>query len=122
MSSAALSSESTPSSSGGPMQQTIHRKLSSTFSPSHLVIVNESHMHSGPPGRESHFKVTVVSEKFHGLAVLARHRAVNTALAEELKNGIHALSITARSPEQWEKDSTVAKSPACLGGSKHDAK
>lgn len=73
-------------------------------------------MHAGPRDAESHFKVTIVSAAFESLALLARHRAVNAALADELKTGIHALSITARTPKQWEADQTVAKSPACLGG------
>lgn len=121
MSQASQSSDGTPASAGGPMQQLIHRKLTEAFAPSHLVIANESYMHSGPRDAESHFKVTIVAQKFDQQPVLARHRAVNAALAAELKNGIHALSITARSPDQWAKDQTVAKSPGCLGGSKHDA-
>ena len=120
--SSTLSAESTPASDGGPMQQTIHRKLVAALSPSHLVIVNESYMHSGPRDAESHFKVTVISSFFDGLALLARHRLVNATLATELKSGIHALSITARTPTPWSADQTVAKSPACLGGSKHDKK
>jgi stress-induced morphogen len=120
--STAASASSTPASAGGPMQQLIHRKLTAALQPTHLVIANESHMHSGPRDAESHFKVTIVAAAFESLAILARHRTVNAALADELKNGIHALSITARTPHQWEADQTVAKSPACLGGSKHDKK
>lgn len=105
----------------GPIFQRIQSKLTTTFAPTHLVILNESYMHGGR-GNETHFKVTVVSASFEGQPILARHRAVNAALAEELKSGVHALSITARTPTQWEADSNVAKSPACLGGSKHDHK
>jgi stress-induced morphogen len=101
---------------GGPLQQSMRAKLETRFAPSHLALLNESDGHSGPPGRESHFKVTVVSAVFEGMPLLARHRAVNACLAEELANGLHALSIVARSPAQWEADSTVAKSPPCLGG------
>ena len=102
------------------MQQRVTSKLASTFSPSYLLVQNESHMHSVPRGSETHFKVTVVSAAFESLGLLQRHRAVNAALAEELRSGVHALSITTRTPAQWEHDQTVAKSPACLGGSKHD--
>jgi hypothetical protein len=42
-------------------------------------------------------------------------RTVNTLLAEELQV-IHALSIVAKTPSQWEENSVVAKSPPCLGG------
>lgn len=98
------------------MQRVIHEKLVSALRPSHLVIANESYMHAGPRDAESHFKVTIVSDAFNSLALLARHRLVNATLAAELKGGIHALSITARTPQQWQADQTVAKSPACLGG------
>lgn len=107
---------------GGPVQQRIYSKLTATFTPSFLQVQNESHMHSVPRGSETHFKVTVVSAAFDSLNLLARHRAINTALAEELQSGVHALSIHARTPAQWATDHSVTKSPACLGGSKLDAR
>jgi BolA-like protein 1 len=42
---------------------------------------------------------------------------INKALEEELAADIHALSIVAKTPAQWEENSTVSKSPPCLGGS-----
>jgi len=101
---------------GGPVQRAVHAKLTRTFTPTYLRVDNESHMHAVPRGSETHFKVTVVAQTFEGMGLLARHRSVNTCLADELKSGVHALSITARTPLQWEQDHTVAKSPACLGG------
>ena len=46
-----------------------------------------------PKGSETHFKVVVVSEAFDGEPLIDRHRKVNAALAEELAQGLHALSI-----------------------------
>jgi len=46
------------------------------------------------------FNVVVVTPKFDGVALLARHRLVNKALEEELKT-IHALTIKAYTPAQW---------------------
>ncbi|XP_073145638.1 protein BOLA2 isoform X3 [Henckelia pumila] len=52
------------------------------------------------------FTVEIVSEQFVGKRLLERHRMVNTALAEEMKE-IHALSITkALTDEQWEQQET----------------
>ncbi|GFQ07611.1 bola-like protein 2 [Phtheirospermum japonicum] len=49
------------------------------------------------------FKIEIVSEQFEGKRLLERHRMVNAALAEEMKQ-IHALSITkALTPVQWNK-------------------
>jgi stress-induced morphogen len=101
------------------VQQRIAAKLTSALSPVHLDVVNESHQHSVAPGSETHFKVLVVSPAFEGRSLIDRHRAVNAALAEELKNGVHALTIRALTPAQWEADGAAGfTSPPCLGGSK----
>lgn len=105
------------------VQKRIQEKLTAALQPVHLDVVNESHMHSVAPGSETHFKVLVVSPAFEGKSLIDRHRAVNGALAEELKAGLHALTIRALTPSQWEADGAAGfESPKCLGGSKHDAK
>ncbi|GMH55070.1 hypothetical protein TrRE_jg3544, partial [Triparma retinervis] len=68
-----------------PVYSSIEASLSSAFSPSFLLILNESHMHNVPPNSETHFKVVVVSSKFKGLKPLARHKLVNGALKEEIE-------------------------------------
>nr|SVE70197.1 EOG090X0K4K [Eubosmina coregoni] len=76
-----------------PLESLIRQKLTSHFVPEHLEILNESFMHNVPKGSETHFKVLVVSNKFDSLSLLQRHRLVNETLQDELKNGVHALSI-----------------------------
>lgn len=63
----------------------------------------------------------MVSEQFEGMALIQRHRLVNTILEAELKNDIHALSIQAKTPLQWEQNPTVTLTPNCLGGGKNEA-
>ena len=103
---------------GGPISQSIEGKLKNAFGPLvHLDIINESYMHNVPKGSETHFKVVLVSDKFKSMKnLIARHRAVNEVLAEELSSGVHALSIIAKTPEQWENSNEVKPSPACRGG------
>jgi stress-induced morphogen len=100
------------------MQRQIESKLTATFSPSVLTVVNESFKHSVPRGSETHFNVTVVSNRFDNVSLIDRHRLVNAALQDELQSGVHALAITAKTPEQWAKNATSNQSPNCLGGSK----
>ena len=83
------------------IQQQIEIKLQQAFSPAHLDVINESHMHRVAPGAESHFKVVVVSEQFVGQRPLARHRAVNSVLAAELSGGVHALALHTYTPDEW---------------------
>lgn len=101
------------------IQQQIEDKLGAQFAPLHLEVENESHMHSVPPGSESHFRVVLVSEQFEDRPLLQRHRAVNAVLAEELAGGIHALALHTMTPEEWfAKGGQAPASPPCLGGSK----
>ncbi|XP_030015200.1 bolA-like protein 1 [Sphaeramia orbicularis] len=103
-----------------PVEGAIRAKLTTSLNPHHLEVHNESHMHAVPPGSESHFRVLVVSAHFQGLSLLQRHRLVNEALKEELSSCVHALAIQAKTPEQWDQNPTLAKSPPCMGGSKGD--
>lgn len=96
----------------------IESKLRDAFSPEYLDVVNESHMHSVPPGSESHFKVTLVSAAFSGQRPVKRHQEVYRVLAGELKSGVHALALHTYAPSEWQGVSP--DSPRCLGGSKSD--
>lgn len=99
-----------------PMHTQIEQKLKQELTPVFLQVINESHMHGGP-ATESHFKVIVVSEEFKGERLLARHRRVNRALADELAKAIHALAMHTYTPEEWTERQQAPASPACLGGS-----
>lgn len=98
------------------VEQTIIQKINAEFSPILCNIENESHMHSSGRGAESHFKLTLVSDKFDGQRVVARHRAVYACLAEELENGVHALALHLYTQSEWScMGGIVPKSPNCLG-------
>ena len=102
-----------------PIEASIRRKLEDGFSPVELQVINESHMHAGPPNRETHFKVVIVGDAFAGKARVMRHRAVNRALAAELEAGVHALSIQAWTPDEFTaRGGVIPDSPLCRGGSK----
>lgn len=98
------------------LQQQIEHKLRAALSPAHLDVDNESHRHNVPPGSESHFRVTVVSDAFESQPLLARHRRVNQALAEELAGPVHALALHTYTPREWEERNGAPESPPCLGG------
>jgi len=95
---------------------TIETKLRQYFHPSHMEVINESYMHSVPPGSETHFNVTLVSSQFSGLRAVKRHQEVYAVLADELKSGVHALALHLYIPEEWQ--GKAPDSPKCLGGSK----
>jgi len=86
------------------VENSIREKLTRAFAPIALDVVNDSHRHAGHAGSpgtgESHFSIKVVSAAFDGKSRVERHRMVNAVLAEELAGKVHALAITALSPEE----------------------
>lgn len=102
-----------------PVQNQIENKLRVAIKPSHLQVINESYKHNVPRGSETHFKVVVVADTFEGMPLIKRHRLIMDTLKQELDGGVHALSIHAKTPQQWSSSGgVVADSPPCLGGSK----
>lgn len=81
----------------------IRARLVEALSPSEVEVQDDSHLHVGHVGARDgggHFSVRIVSEEFQGLAPLARHRLVYAALDEMMKGPIHALAITALTPDE----------------------
>ena len=79
------------------VQAEIEERLTTAFSPRELSVVDESEQHRGhagyQEGGESHWRVSIASEKFTGMSRIARHRAVHSALGPELVGRIHALAL-----------------------------
>jgi len=81
----------------------IRRRLA-TLEPLEIELDDESEQHRGhagyQPGGGTHWRLSIVSPRFTGQPVVARHRMVYQALGNLMQNPIHALAITARSPEE----------------------
>jgi BolA protein len=82
--------------------QQIEARLREVLDPLALAVRDDSHLHAGHAGaREGrHFSVHVVSQRFHGLSRLARHRLVYDALAPLIPQGIHALALRTQAPDE----------------------
>ncbi len=80
----------------------IERALRDALQPTAIAITDDSHLHAGHAGaREGrHFSVRITSARFAGLSRVARHRLVYDALHRLIPQGIHALAIQARSPDE----------------------
>ena len=77
--------------------------LSKSFAIDNLVIEDESHLHAGHAGAATgggHFKVSIIAPDFQGMSLVARHRAIYTALNRHIPKEIHALTIVAQTPEE----------------------
>ena len=82
----------------------MRRRLEAALAPEKLELIDDSAAHAGhagaAPGGNTHWRLTVVSAQFAGKPTLARHRLVYQALGDLMQNPIHALSITARAPQE----------------------
>lgn len=90
-------------------------ELLKVLKPVHLLLENESDLHAGPPGRETHFKLVLASPDFEGLSRVDRQRKINDILKAEFQSGLHALTQRLLTPAEWEKTKSDLNfvSPEC---------
>ncbi|MDX2168807.1 MAG: BolA family protein [Deltaproteobacteria bacterium] len=78
--------------------------LRAGFSPEHLSVEDESHLHrghAGAAGGGGHFRVCIVAAAFRGQNQVARQRAVYALLGDAMRSTIHALALRTLTPEEW---------------------
>ncbi len=81
----------------------IEALLLAALAPESMELIDDSDKHAGHAGARGgagHYDLTIVSEKFTGIGTVGRHRLVYEALAEMMPDEIHALSISAFSPDE----------------------
>lgn len=83
----------------------IKQKLEAKLNPMELEVEDISYQHAGHAGTrgsdgETHFNLKVVSGEFEGKSLVKRHRMIYQLLQDELENGLHALSIVAKTPSE----------------------
>jgi BolA protein len=86
----------------GPIAAEIEARLRAAFTPTRLIVHDDSASHAGHAGHdsrgESHFTVEITADGFAGLGRVERQRRVNAALADLLKTRIHALALRVAAP------------------------
>ncbi len=79
------------------------RQRLAALTPESLEILDESGHHIGHEGAKDgggHYQLILVSARFSGLSLPARHRMVYDALGSMMHKAIHALSIKAYAPNE----------------------
>lgn len=82
------------------VDEIIREKLAA-LAPESVSIEDESARHAGHEGAKGgggHYRVTIVSPRFAGQPLQARHRMVYDALGPLMRTEIHALALTAHAP------------------------
>ena len=83
----------------------IETRLAAALAPvTSISVRDDSAQHAGHAGASAggHYSVTIVAVAFAGKPRVARHRLVYDALADAMQRGIHALAITAYTPEEFD--------------------
>ncbi|XP_010448261.1 PREDICTED: sufE-like protein 1, chloroplastic/mitochondrial [Camelina sativa] len=86
----------------------MRERLEKELNPVELEVEDVSYQHAGHAAvrgsagddGETHFNLRIVSDAFQGKSLVKRHRLIYDLLQEELKNGLHALSIVAKTPAE----------------------
>lgn len=83
------------------------RERLAALAPEVLDVVDDSAAHAGHAGARDgggHFQVLIVTAAFTGRAGVARHRLVYDAVRDLMPARIHALAITARTPDEHRRE------------------
>ena len=83
----------------GIIYKVIEKKIVNQLKPEVLIIKDVSHLHKGHKGisgmdlGETHFDLTIVSNKFINKNRIERQRLLHKLLKKELDERVHALSL-----------------------------
>jgi BolA protein len=83
--------------------EAIRAQLGAALHTQTVEVIDDSRLHAGHAGArdgKGHFRVRVVSEDFRGLRALQRHQLVYRALGALMQTDIHALGVTALTPDE----------------------
>ena len=81
----------------------IRALIQAALSPASFELIDESHLHAGHAGAASggsHYRLTIVAPAFAGLSLVRRHRLVYDSVHLMMQHEIHALAITALTPDE----------------------
>lgn len=88
--------------------KTIRERIEKKLSPIRMRVDDETGFHISHPAmaesilpQETHLKIYVASDKFNGVGRLERNRAVNELIMDEFDAGLHAVTITCDSGDEY---------------------
>ncbi|MBN9413385.1 MAG: BolA family transcriptional regulator [Candidatus Paracaedimonas acanthamoebae] len=89
------------------LRDKLQHLLSKEFNPEHLEIIDETDKHKNhlntPHTKETHFRILIVSEIFQSMNRIERHRCIMSLFEQDFKAHLHALSIKAFTPNEYQK-------------------
>jgi len=85
-------------------REKIRNLIKSRLNVEYLEVIDESYKHASHKEAQKntggHFAIHIVSPDFKDKTRIERHRMINVLLSSEFGSTIHALSITAKTPDE----------------------
>ena len=91
--------------SGDARLEQLRSRLQAALAPVELEIIDETARHAGHAGAASgggHYILHIVADAFAGKSLIQRHRLVFDAVGDMMHADIHALSIQAATPGEFQ--------------------
>ncbi len=87
-------------------QALVEKTIQDHFHPEFLKVHDWSHAHGSDHAEtlkplQKCFDLVIVSKKFEGKSLIARHRMVYGCMGMNQSTDIHSLTIQAHTPEEW---------------------
>lgn len=98
------------------------QQIVESLQPSYFTIEDETEHHRVPLNGETHFKLVIVASCFRDKTRVERHKILNNLLADEFKQGLHALSMYLYTPDEWSLKEGTPASPLCSKKARHTGK
>jgi BolA family transcriptional regulator, general stress-responsive regulator len=85
------------------MESLIRSRLAA-LEPIVLNLQDDSALHAGHAGAGNggHYRLVIVSEQFRNMSRLSRQRAVMDRVADLIPTPVHALSVQAHAPDEYQ--------------------
>ncbi len=94
------------------MIEKLSSELMYKFKCSFISLENESSKHAGHyigEAKNTHFKLTIVSEEFRNINLVKRHRLVYQFLESYFISGGHALKMNLLTKSEWKTKNSIRK-------------
>ncbi len=90
-----------------PRSDLIRARLTDQLQPVEMELIDESAAHAGHRPEAAvggtHYRLRIVSPLFAGKRLVERHRMVYALIQDLMDEGLHAIAITALTPEEAQK-------------------
>lgn len=96
------------------MKNIIYKKIKSKINIFYLKIYDDTNKHILKNNTKKHFRIIIVSEVFHNISLLNRHKKIYAIVRRYIPEKIYSLQINTYSVQEWiSLSSNISKAISC---------